>query len=54
MNMVVDEIPNISVVTKIEVLGFKMAPEDYLLMKDFVDSSNATYWISMMRLSVKP
>jgi predicted nucleic acid-binding protein len=39
MNQVVNAIPNISVITKIEVLGYKIMPESYTLLKDFVTDS---------------
>jgi predicted nucleic acid-binding protein len=39
MNQVVNAIPNISVITKIEVLVYKIMPESYTLLKDFVTDS---------------
>lgn len=40
MDDVINDIPNISIVTKIEVLGFKMSKQDARLMEEFVDSAN--------------
>lgn len=40
MDDVVNGVPNISIITKIEVLGFNMDKRDMLLMGDFVDSAN--------------
>lgn len=40
MDDVINDIPNISIVTKIEVLGFKMSKQDARLMGDFVDAAN--------------
>ena len=37
MGSVVDKIPIISVISQIEVLGFKAPPEDALLLNDFMD-----------------
>ncbi len=37
MNSVVDEILTISVISQIEVLGFKAPPEDALLLNDFIE-----------------
>lgn len=37
MNLVVDKIPTISVISQIEVLGFKTPPEDAQLLNDFMD-----------------
>jgi predicted nucleic acid-binding protein len=39
MNSIVDAIPNISVVTKIEVLGFNTPEEHYQLLSDFMNDS---------------
>jgi len=39
MNQVINDIPNISVITKIEVLGYKTTPEAYQLLSGFVDDS---------------
>lgn len=39
MNEIVDAIPNVSVITKIEVLGFKSSPEDYQLLLDFFEDA---------------
>ncbi len=37
MNTIVDASPNISVITKIEVLGFNTSPEHYSLLKGFMN-----------------
>lgn len=39
MDSIVDEIPNISVITKIEVLGFKTTTKAEQLLKGFMDDS---------------
>jgi len=39
MNGIVDNIPNISVITKIEVLGFNAADEHYQLLTNFISDS---------------
>lgn len=39
MNMVVDAIPNVSVVTRIEVLGFNAPLEYYSILADFIDDA---------------
>jgi hypothetical protein len=39
MNTVIDAIPNISVVTRIEVLGFNAPEEYYSLLTDFMDDT---------------
>jgi hypothetical protein len=39
MNSIVDAIPNISVDTKIEVLGFNTPEEHYQLLSDFMNDS---------------
>lgn len=39
MNQIVNDIPNISVITKIEVLGYKTTEEAYNLLSDFVNDS---------------
>ena len=39
MNNVVDAIPNISVITKIEVLGFNTTDEQYQILTDFMDDA---------------
>jgi predicted nucleic acid-binding protein len=39
MNNIIDEVPNISVVTKIEVLGFNAPSEHYQLLKDFMSDA---------------
>jgi predicted nucleic acid-binding protein len=40
MNSVIDQILNISVVTKIEVLGFNAPAEHYQLLTNFMNDSN--------------
>jgi predicted nucleic acid-binding protein len=40
MNNVVNLIPNISIITKIEVLGFNTAPEHSLLLADFMNDAS--------------
>jgi predicted nucleic acid-binding protein len=42
MNTVVDAVPNVSVVTKIEVLGFNASQQHYTTLCDFID--DATVW----------
>jgi predicted nucleic acid-binding protein len=42
MNTVVDAVPNVSVVTKIEVLGFNTSQQHYTTLCDFID--DATVW----------
>jgi predicted nucleic acid-binding protein len=39
MNEIVDNIPKISVISKIEVLGFSAPPSHYKLLEDFMDVS---------------
>jgi len=39
MNGIVDAIPNVSVVTKIEVLGFKASAEHYKLLFNFMNDA---------------
>jgi predicted nucleic acid-binding protein len=39
MNGIVDAIPNVSVVTKIEVLGFKASAEHYQLLVNFMNDA---------------
>lgn len=39
MNQVINDIPNISVITKIEVLGYKTTPKAYQLLTGFIDDS---------------
>jgi predicted nucleic acid-binding protein len=40
MNSIINAIPNISVVTKIEVLGFNAPDEHYQLLTNFMDDAN--------------
>ncbi len=40
MNSVIDAVPNISVITKIEVLGFNTTKSDYELLTSFMDDAN--------------
>jgi len=39
MNLIIDSVPKISVVTKIEVLGFNAPEEHYQLLVNFMDDS---------------
>ena len=39
MNDVVNAVPNVSVITKIEVLGYNTEPEAYQLLLDFMQAS---------------
>lgn len=39
MNTIIDEIPYISIITKIEVLRFNTSESNYKVLKDFVDES---------------
>ena len=39
MNGIIDAVPMVSVVTKIEVLGFNAPAEHYQLLKDFMDDA---------------
>lgn len=39
MNQVINDIPNLSVITKIEVLGYKTTPKAYRLLTRFVEDS---------------
>lgn len=39
MNNIVDEIPYVSIITKIEVLGFETLEEHYKLLSDFMDDA---------------
>ncbi len=39
MNEVINSTPNISVITKIEVLGYKTSSEAYRLLLDFIEDS---------------
>jgi predicted nucleic acid-binding protein len=39
MNSVIDAIPNVSVITKIEVLGFNTTDEHYNLLNDFMNDA---------------
>ncbi len=40
MNEVVNAIPNVSVITKIEVLGFNTPLRNYTILNDFMNDSN--------------
>ena len=40
MNSVIDAVPNISVITKIEVLGFNTTKSEYELLTNFMDDAN--------------
>jgi predicted nucleic acid-binding protein len=39
MNVVVDAVPIVSVITKIEVLGFNAPPEHYILLTSFMNDA---------------
>jgi hypothetical protein len=39
MDDVIDAIPNVSVITKIEVLGFNVPPQDYQLLFEFFEDA---------------
>ena len=39
LDKIVDSTPKLSIITKIEVLGFNSSPEDYNLLLDFIHSS---------------
>ena len=39
MNTVIDAVPNVSVVTKIEVLGFNAPEQHYQLLTDFINDA---------------
>jgi predicted nucleic acid-binding protein len=39
MNDIIDNIPNVSVITKIEVLGFNASAEHYQLLSDFMNDA---------------
>ena len=43
MNDVIDSVANVSVITKIEVLGFNGPEDDMLLLRDFMDASVVLY-----------
>ncbi|MDD4971225.1 MAG: type II toxin-antitoxin system VapC family toxin [Paludibacter sp.] len=40
MNTVIDEIPNLSIITKIEVLGFNTTANQYQILTDFMDDAS--------------
>ncbi len=40
MNTVINAVPNISVITKIEVLGFNTVDNEYQLLANFMDDAN--------------
>ncbi|MDX2128527.1 MAG: type II toxin-antitoxin system VapC family toxin [Chloroherpetonaceae bacterium] len=40
MNTVIDAVPNVSVVTKIEVLGFNAPEQHYQLLTNFINDAN--------------
>lgn len=40
MHKIIDEVPNISVITKIELLRFNAPPKSYNVLLDFIKSSN--------------
>ena len=40
MNTVIDAIPNVSIITKIEVLGFNTTANQYQILTDFMDDAS--------------
>ena len=40
MNTIIDDVPNISVITKIEVLRFNTSEQVYKILKDFINECN--------------
>lgn len=40
MNEIIDNVPNLSVITKIEVLRFNTSVESYKILEDFINESN--------------
>ncbi len=40
MNTIIDSIPNISIITKIEVLGYNTNNSEYQLLTDFMEDAN--------------
>ena len=40
MSKIIDATPNVSVITKIEVLGFKAPEQHYQLLENFMDDSS--------------
>ena len=48
MNNVIDAVPNISVITKIELLGFNTSDEHYQTLTDFVNDSVVLDLVSLV------
>jgi len=40
MNTIIDAIPNVSIITKIEVLGFNTTANQYRILTDFMDDAS--------------
>lgn len=40
ISSIIDETPNVSVITKIEVLGYNTSSEYYLILEDFINDCN--------------
>ena len=40
MNTIIDEIPNVSIITKIEVLGFNTTANQYRILTDFMNDAS--------------
>lgn len=40
MNTIIDAIPNVSIITKIEVLGFNTTANQYQILTDFMDDAS--------------
>ncbi len=40
MNDIIDIVPNVSVITQIEILGFDAPGKHYLLLKNFIEDAN--------------
>ena len=39
MNIIIDAVPNVSIITKIEVLGFNTSANQYRILTDFMNDS---------------
>lgn len=39
MHQIINDIPNLSVITKIEILGYRTKPDDQLILSSFVNDS---------------
>ena len=40
LNSVIDSVPNVSIITKIEVLGFNTSANQYRILTDFMDDTS--------------